>query len=220
MFGGVGDGFFEEMRRVWRRTALRFGRWPRRVLAIGCLALAVLSAVDATDGATARVSVVVARIDLPAGVPIRTGQVTVTSWPARLSTTRSLHRVHDAVGRVPVSAIGSGEAVTTTRLLGVDLAVGLPPDWVVATVAIADATTARVLRPGDHVELIRPAVPQEVTSAAGPAVVLAHNVRVLAVLSRAGPEDGVSVAVAVDEATALRLSETSGTPLLATLRAR
>jgi Flp pilus assembly protein CpaB len=216
----VVDGYFEEMRRLWRRIALRFGRWPRRVLAIGCLALAALSAVDATDGATARVSVVVARMDLPAGVPIRAGQVTLTSWPAHLSTIRSLHRVHDAVGRVPVSAIGSGEAVTATRLLGVDLAVGLPRDWVVATVAIADATTSRVLRPGDHVDLIRPAAPQDVDAAAASAVVLARNVRVLAVLSRDGPEDGVSVAVAVDEATALRLSETSGTALLATLRAR
>jgi hypothetical protein len=53
-----------------------------------------------------------------------------------------------------------------------------------------------------------------------PAAVLARNVRVLAVLSRDGPDDGVSVAVAVDEATALRLSETSGARLLATLRAR
>ena len=213
------DGFFEEMRRVWRRSALRFGRWPRRVLAIGCLALAALSAVEATDGATARVTVVIARINLPAGVPIRAGQLSLMSWPARISTTRSLHHVHDAVGRVPVSAIGSGEPVTTTRLLGVDLAVGLPPDWVVATAAIADATTAHVLRPGDHVDLIRPAVPQD-DAATAPAVVLARNVRVLAVLSRDGPDDGVSLAVAVDEATALRLSETSGTPLLATLRAR
>jgi Flp pilus assembly protein CpaB len=216
----VVDGFFEEMRRAWRRIALRFGRWPRRVLAIGCVALAALSAVEATDSSTARVNVVVARIDLPAGVPIRAGQLTVTSWPARLATTRSLHRVHDAVGRVPISAIGSGEAVTTTRLLGVGLAVGLPPDWVVATVAIADATTARVLRPGDHVDLIRPGVLEEVEASAAPALVLARNVRVLAVLSRDGAEDGVSVAVGVDEATALRLSETSGTPLLATLRAR
>ena len=214
------DGFFEEMRRVWRRAALRFGRWPRRVLAIGCLVLAALSAIEATDGATARVAVVIARIDLPAGVPIPAGQLTLTSWPAHLSTTRSLHHIHDAVGRVPVSAIASGEPVTTTRLLGVDLAVGLPPDWVVATVAIADATTAHVLRPGDHVDLIRPAVPQDVDAAAAPAVVLARNVRVLAVLSRDGPDDGVSVAVAVDESTALRLSETPGTPLLATLRAR
>jgi Flp pilus assembly protein CpaB len=216
----VVDGFFQEMRRVWRRSALRFGRWPRRVLAIGCLVLAALSAVEATDGATARVTVVIARIDLPAGIPIRVGQLSLMSWPAHLSTSRSLHHVHDAVGRVPVSAIGSGEPVTTTRLLGVDLAVGLPPDWVVATVAIADATTAHVLRPGDHVDLIRPAVPQDVDPATGPAVVLARNVRVLAVLSRAGPDDGVSVAVAVDDATALRLSEASGTPLLATLRAR
>jgi hypothetical protein len=90
----------------------------------------------------------------------------------------------------------------------------------VATVAIADVTTARVLRPGDHVDLIRPAVPRDVEAAAAPALVLARNVRVLAVLSRDGPEDGVSVAIAVDEATASRLSETSGTPLLATLRAR
>jgi pilus assembly protein CpaB len=216
----VVDGFFEEMRRVWRRTALRFGRWPRRVLAVGCLALAALSAVEATDRATARVTVVIARIDLPAGVPIRAGELTLTSWPALLSTARSLHHVHDAVGRVPVSAIGSGEPVTTTRLVGVDLAVGLPRDWVVATVAIADAATAHVLRPGDHVDLIRPAAPQNVDAAAAPAVVLARNLRVLAVLSRDGPDDGASVAVAVDEATALRLSETSGTPLLATLRAR
>ena len=121
---------------------------------------------------------------------------------------------------MPVSAIGSGEAVTTTRLLGVDLAVGLPPGWVVATVAIADATTVQVLRPGDHVDLIRPAVPQAVEAAAARALVLARNIRVLAVLSRDGPEVGVSVAVAVDETTALRLSEMSGTPLLATLRAR
>jgi Flp pilus assembly protein CpaB len=103
----VVDGFFEEMRRVWRRAALRFGRWPRRVLAIGCLALAALSAIEATDGATARVTVVIARIDLPAGVPIRAGQLTLTSWPAHLSATRLLHHP-DAVGRVPVSAAASG----------------------------------------------------------------------------------------------------------------
>jgi Flp pilus assembly protein CpaB len=216
----VADGFLDELHRAWRRSALRFGRWPRRVLAIGCLALAALSAVEATDGAAARVTVVIARVDLPAGSPIRAAQLTLTSWPARLATARSLHRLHEAVGRVPVSAIGSGEAVTTTRLLGVDLAAGLPPGWVVATVSVADATTGRVVRPGDHVELIRPAVPAAVESTAAAAVVLARDVRVLAVLSRDGPDDEVSVAVAVDEATALRLSEMSGTPLLATLRAR
>jgi hypothetical protein len=70
------------------------------------------------------------------------------------------------------------------------------------------------------VDLIRPAVPQDVDAAAAPAAVLARNVRVLAVLSRDGPDAGVSVAVAVDESIALRLSETPGTPLLATLRAR
>ena len=142
------------------------------------------------------------------------------SWPARLSTAHSVHRIHDAVGRIPVSAIGSGEAVTTTRLLGVDLAVGLPPGWVVATVPIADASTARVVRPGDRVDLIRPAIAPQSGSAVAPAAVLARSVRVLAVFSRDGPDDGVGVAVAVDEGTALRLSETSGTPLLATLRAR
>lgn len=224
-------GIAAEIRRSWRRTALRLGNWPRRVLAIGCLALAALSAIDAAQGTQARTRVVVAARDLPAGSAITAAAVRTALWPSRLVSRHAARAVSSVLGRVPASPIGAGEPITTTRLVGADLAVGLPAGTVVATVTIADPAAARVLRPGDHVDLLRGAASgsgagtgddAQYTSPARSEVV-AYDVRVLAVLSGisdTGADSGVSVAVAVDETTALRLGAASGSPLLATVRPR
>jgi pilus assembly protein CpaB len=216
----VPDSLLDEVRRVWRRAALRFGRWPRRLLAIGCLTLAAVSAIDAAQAEQGRTRIVIAARDLPAGAPIRPGQVASVLWPARLVTRHALHRLAEASGRVPVAAIAVGEPVTETRLVGADLAVGLPAGTVVATVAVADAAASTVLHPGDHADLVRPATSDGDGTAGLPAVVLARDVTVLAVFTADSAQAAVSIAVAVDEATALRLSGSIGVPLVATVRPR
>ncbi|WP_099055089.1 RcpC/CpaB family pilus assembly protein [Streptomyces fodineus] len=84
---------------------------------------------------------------------------------------------------------------------------------VTAPVRIADAATVRLLRPGDHVDVIAAEDP----SAGGVARVLARGVRVTKVPQpvESGGESGALVVLSVPRATAARLVGASATARLA-----
>ncbi|MFB7502410.1 hypothetical protein [Streptomyces broussonetiae] len=86
-------------------------------------------------------------------------------------------------------------------------------DVVTAPVRIADAATVRLLRPGDHVDVIA----AEDASAGGVARVLARGVRVTGVPEPVdgGGESGALVVLSVPRATAARLVGASATARLA-----
>jgi pilus assembly protein CpaB len=112
------------------------------------------------------------------------------------------------VGRVLAGAVGTGEPLTDTRLVGPGLTSLLPDGHVAAPVRLADLAVAGLVRTGDRVDVL----------ATGPdaaeAEVLASGVRVLAAGgSGDGPSAGLLL-VAVDDATAARLAAASTTATL------
>ena len=208
-------------------TALttRLGGWPRRVLALGCL---VLAAVTALGGRTARHPrpasperpVVVAARDLAAGTTLTTADLRLRSWPDELRPAGALTRSHDAVGRRVASAVRAGEAFTTARLIGAGLTTGLAPDLRAVPVQISGAG-AGLVRAGDSVDLLVSDPPDIAATASPAAHVLAEGVRVLAVATSSAPDGDASIldiVVAVDRATSLKLAAVSGRALVATVR--
>lgn len=191
------------------RTLPTLGRWPRRLLALGCLLLAVLSAVGATpssdsDGSPRRVPVVVASRDLPAGRVLAESDLALAHWPPKLIPAGTATAVSSLVGRRAAAALTRGEPVVRTRLLGPGLAAGLSPGEVAVPVRVMDPVNAALLRPGDHVTLFA-ARPRTALGARSPhARVLADRVLILAVLPAKGhaPEPdrsaGSTLVVAVD----------------------
>ncbi len=154
--------------RPVRRAVLR----RRRLLAAVLAAVAVVSGIQAaTAPAPARVPVLVAAHDLPAGVVLAGDDLTETAFdPGSVPDDLAV----DAVGRTLAAPLRRGEAVTDVRLVGPDLAEGYPGVTAVP-VRLPDAGMVDLLRVGDRVDLVA-ADPQ-----GGGARVVATDVPVLAI---------------------------------------
>jgi pilus assembly protein CpaB len=196
---------------------LRLGAWPRRLLALGFLLLAALSALHHSPTATtvsASVPVVTAAHDLMAGAVLATGDVRVSQWPAALRPASAIASAKNAIGRRVVSAVGTGEVITLTRVVGSELTTGLPPGLIAVPIPLVDSAAAGLIRAGDHVDLLSP--PQD---SSHPAAMIASGVLVLAVIA-AGTGVNASSAqlvVAVDHPAELRIAQAITTPIFATL---
>src|SRR5213082_299815 len=95
--------------------ALSFlSRWPRRLLALGCLALAAISALssNAAQSTGDSVPVVVAAHGMPAGAPLQATDLRIAHWPTSLAPTGSAGTIATLVGRPLSGPIAPGEAVT------------------------------------------------------------------------------------------------------------
>lgn len=195
-------------------------------MALCCLLLAVGSALAARPaprrGDPGRIqSVVVLTRDLPAGAVLASADVTVASWPVALAPPGALARAEDAVGHRLGGAMGAREPVTRARLIGAELTTGLPSGTAAMTVALASAGAADLVKAGDFVDLLIGPAGDGLAGGSGGASqarVVAEQVRVLAVLTGAGPVGQTELAVAVDQATALRLAAVASQPLLAVVR--
>ncbi len=209
-------------------------RWPRRLAAVGCLLLAGVAAFaprrEAPRDGAAESAVAVATRALPAGATLSRGDVAVTRWPRSLVPAGTQPDPTQLVGRTLAGAVSQGEAITRPRLVGADLAAGLPAGRLAVPVPIVDANAAALIRPGDRVDLlVGPAagtsadfgIPDPGTVAASAAVsaaTIAAGVRVLAVLPGVATVVGppaVELIVATDRATALRVAALAGRPVLA-----
>lgn len=216
------------LRRVLADLGYRFGGWPRRLVAAGCLALAALAAASEhrRRAPPPQLTVLVAARDLPAGRVLNGPDVRTTRWPTSAVPAAALHERRQVVGGVLAAAMTIGEPFTPARLYGRGLAAGLRPAQVAATVTLADPSGAQLLQAGDVVDLV--VAPQSSVvdgTTATPARVLVSSVRLLAVLapvSASGSGDVLGTArlvVVTDVAGSLRIAGAGPSPIVATLRA-
>jgi Flp pilus assembly protein CpaB len=186
-------------------------RWT---LAAGFAGLAAWSGLQAlTPGPGPEVQVLIASHDLPWGSAIGRDDLAVVAFPAARVPSGALRDPAAVVGRWPTSAVRHGEPITDLRLLGTaDPAGGSTAGSVAAPVRIADASAARMLRPGMVVDVL--AAPGEAfVPSQAPATVVAAGVRVLSV---AGPDElsaagGALVVLATTAATAAALATAEST---------
>jgi len=179
--------------------------------------LALASAVHgkpAAPLAARTVPVVVAASDLPAGHQLTRADLTLARWPPALRPAAARGDPTGLTGRRLAGPVGDGEPITSTRLIGADLAAGLPDRLVAAAIALGDDHAVELVRPGNRVDLLeadRPVDPLAgPPSATSDVADLASHVTVLAVLP-ATESDDAELVVAVDRGTAVRISRDSTT---------
>jgi Flp pilus assembly protein CpaB len=207
----------------------RLNRWPRRLAALGCVLLAVASAVAARRADAVRepvgasgTRVVVAALDLPVGTALARRDLTTVAWPRALVPAGVSSDPDRLVGRRLAGPLRKREAVTATRLVGTDLTAGLAVGDVATAVPI-NAGLATVVHAGDRVDIL--AGPSDDAKSAGltadptvGAVLVAEAAAILAVLP-ATDADGVpgaaQVLVVTDRGTAVRLVALQGRRVLA-----
>lgn len=140
-------GRLTRLLRPVRRAVLR----RRRLLAALLTAVAVASGVHAVAAPPpARVRVLVAARDLPAGEPLTADDLAERLFapgtvPAGVAAT--------PVGRTLAAPLRRGEPVTDVRLVGPALADGYP-GLTAVPVRLPDAGTVSLLRVGDRIDLI------------------------------------------------------------------
>jgi Flp pilus assembly protein CpaB len=192
----------------WLGELRRAVVWRRRLLAAGLLAgsaafgLQVLAPPPAPG-----VPVLVAARDVSAGAVLADADLRRVQWPAGMVPSGALAGVAQASGATVSSAVRRGEVLTDARLAGTGSLHGLGAGLVAAPVRLADGATARLLRPGDVVDVLAAGA-----DGATEARLVASAVRVLVVPRAAqdrlglGSGDGALLLVATTPATAARLA--------------
>jgi Flp pilus assembly protein CpaB len=162
----------------------------RRFLAAALLAVAVVLAVGALSPAPPpTVAVVVAARDLPAGSVLSATDVTVAAMAPRVAPDGSSHDSALLIGRQLSGRVRRGEELTDARIDDGPLA--LPGAGLVsAPVRLADAQAARLLQPGQRIDVLAAdtsTTPGLDAAGATTATVVAANVQVVAVPRAASP---------------------------------
>jgi pilus assembly protein CpaB len=133
-----------------RRLAARY----RRVLGALLAAIAVLALVETlAPDASARLLVVVAAHDLPAGTRLAPGDVTLVGMPPHLVPAGAAAAREPVVGETVAGPMRAGEVVTDVRLVGRPLVSGYPRGTVAAPVRIHDSAVAGLLSVGDRIDV-------------------------------------------------------------------
>lgn len=213
-----------------RRELVRHRRLVAAVMA-GCAVLVFTRAVAPQPIAT--VDVLAAAVDLPAGHVLKGEDLTTRPWPQQFANPTLFTSRDNAIGRLTSGAISAGEPLGANRIIAPGLLGGDGnSSLVAASVRLADPGETKLLRPGDHVDLLaaRGVGPGDTTGAAVPAETVAADVRVLAI---PGQDDhatdgilgsdsgngralgeGVLVVVAVESDAARRLAAAAATSRL------
>src|SRR3954452_2412425 len=190
----------------------RIGRWPRLLVAGTCLLLALASAVgghQAVDAPAAPAQpVVVAARPLPAGHLLARADLALARWPTAVRPAGARSDPSTVAGRRLAGPGGTGEAITRTRLIGADLATGLPAGLVAAAVTLDDPHTADLVRAGDHIDVLEasrapelaapPSLPPDIRTVTARSLVLA--------VLPASTEADAELVVAVDRHAAVRIA--------------
>jgi Flp pilus assembly protein CpaB len=146
------------------------------------VALALISGVSAVERKpAATATVVTASRDLSAGALLRPGDLRIAALPRAAAPAGSYPDPTAVVGRQLAAPLRAGEPVTDVRL---DAGVLATPGrgLVSAAVRFADAEAARLLRPGQRVDVLAASVATDANTAPNAAAVVAANVDVLAVM--------------------------------------
>ena len=184
----------------------------RRPLAAVCLALAVVTGVQAARPAPpATVAVTVAARDLVSGTVLGADDLVIRHYPAAVAPAGS---AAGAVGRTLAGPVRAGEPVTDVRLVSPALGAGYP-GRVLMPVRIADAAVVALVRVGDQVDVVA-ADPRR-----GDAGAVAVDVPIVALpgaeadgSTGAGPLSGRLVVVAVFPEDVDHIAGASATDLL------
>lgn len=198
----------------------------RRPLAALTAALAVAAGVAVARPPTPPTApVLVAARDLDAGVVPGPRDVRVAHLPPDTVPDHALRRLADAHGRPLAGAVRRGEPLTDVRLVGPQL--GGSPGTVALPVRFADPDAARLLRPGDRIDVLA-ALTSDVPSGALPptadprsprARVIAGDAAVLARPNSGEDRDGglLILSVTPESAAAIAGAAAAG-PLTYTIR--
>lgn len=190
------------VRRVRRAVLAR-----RRLLAALCAAVAVVTALRANAAPPSpRAEVLTAAHDLAAGVVVRAEDLRRTPFTPD-SVPSGTVSAATAVGRTTAGPVRAGEPLTDAGLVTASLLDGYP-GLVAVPVRIGDPGAVRLLRVGDHVDVLA-ADPQDKS----PAQVVGRDVPVLAIPrspgASAGLTNGALVVLGLPEASSRTLAQAS-----------
>ena len=118
-----------------------------------CLA-AGLAVQQLTPASAARVSVLVAARDLPAGASLKESDFTRVDVAAELALSTSVDDVATLVGRQLASPLHKGQTLTESNLLGPGLLTGTPAGSVAVPLRMADPSSIQLLSPGQLVTVV------------------------------------------------------------------
>lgn len=218
-----------EQFRLLRRWVLR----RRRGVAAALIGLAVLMFAQALQPpGAATVPVVAAAAAMPVGHLIAAGDLKIVDWPEQHQPADGFADPQEAVGRITATAIDPGEALGPNRVMSPGVLGGLAgsaeSDVVAVGVRLADPGEARLLRPGDMIDLLAargvgPTDGEHEASARTSAETVAKAVRVLAIprpddeggdgvlggRSSGSLDGGALIVLAVDESTSRRIAAAS-----------
>ncbi|HEX8303584.1 MAG TPA: SAF domain-containing protein [Jatrophihabitans sp.] len=197
------------------RLSFLAGR-PRRIAAVLCLGLAVVSALTShappAGGHTS--AVVVAAKPLRPGTVLAATDLAAVLWPAAIVPAAAVPRLSDALGHVVGAAMSRGEPLTAARLLDTGISAALGPGQVALTIGLAGGNQAAILQAGAVVDLYAANSDSALIQGQPPPIAsrrLGADVRVLAVLppseDGATGSSGPSLVIAVDRGTAARLAD-------------
>ncbi|NDU74162.1 hypothetical protein GWI34_16180 [Actinomadura sp. DSM 109109] len=194
----------------------RLSRLRRPLAALFAAASAGLALLALRPGPPPSVRVLAAARDLPAGTPLGPSDLRHLDLPPPAVPSGALRA--GGAGRVLAGPMRRGEPLTDARVVGTGLLRGYGPGIVATPIRLADAGTARLVHPGDHVDVLT--VPSEPALAHGPrphggtARVVVSEVPVIAVPppSDDGPQEGALVVLATDRPQATALAG-AGAPL-------
>ncbi|MGJ0384792.1 RcpC/CpaB family pilus assembly protein [Paenarthrobacter nicotinovorans] len=118
-----------------------------------CLA-AGLAVQQLTPVSAARVSVLVAARDLPAGASLKESDFTRVDVAAELAISAWVDDVATLVGRQLASPLGKGQTPTDSSLLGPGLLAGTPAGSAAVPLRMADPSSIQLLSPGQLVTVV------------------------------------------------------------------
>jgi pilus assembly protein CpaB len=176
------------------RSLSRFLACHRRLVAACLAALAVVCGLSAVRQ-PAGVAVLTAVRDLPGG-RLAAADVVVALLPPSAVPDGALRAPADSAGRVLAGPVRRGEVLTDARLLGPGLLPSGSPDLVATPVRMADAGAARLLAPGDVIDVLA------AFEGGGQALAVASSVRVLAIPSTRTAEGALLVLATTGEQAA------------------
>lgn len=187
--------------------------WHRRLVAGGLAAGAVALTIHALEPSPdPGVAVVTAVHDLPGSTVLEPDDLAVTRIPEHAVPAGALPSTAGITGQRITGPVRAGEIITDVRLMGTALLDGWGPDLAAVPVRIADPAAARLVQPGDVLDIIAADV-----SGAGGARVLAAGVPVLAVPPESDSGvagDGALLVIAANPGQARELANASVTSRL------